>query len=60
GIEGFLVENGKLALPVAEMNITGNFKEVWKNLVAVGNDIRLDSSWRLPSLVFDNISFSGI
>lgn len=60
GIEGFLVENGKLALPVAEMNITGNFKEVWKNLVAVGNDVRLDSSWRLPSLVFDNISFSGI
>jgi PmbA protein len=47
-------------MPVAEMNITGNFKEVWNNLVAVGNDVRLDSSWRLPSLVFDNISFSGI
>jgi len=60
GIEGFLVENGKLALPVAEMNITGNFKEVWNNLVAAGNDVRLDSSWRLPSLVFENISFSGI
>jgi PmbA protein len=60
GIEGFLVENGKLALPVAEMNITGNFKEVWKNLVAVGSDVRTDSSWRLPSLVFDSISFSGI
>lgn len=60
GIEGFLVENGQLAVPVAEMNITGNFREVWKNLVAVGSDVRMDSSWRLPSLVFDNISFSGI
>jgi PmbA protein len=60
GIEGFLVENGKLVIPVAEMNITGNFKEVWKNLVAVGSDVRTDSSWRLPSLVFDKISFSGI
>jgi PmbA protein len=60
GIEGFLVENGKLTQPVSEMNITGNFKQVWKDLVAVGNDIYTGSSWRLPSLVFDNISFSGI
>lgn len=60
GIEGFLIENGKLTQPVAEMNITGNFKQVWNNLVAVGNDVYLGSSWRLPSLVFDNIDFSGI
>ena len=60
GIEGFLVENGKLTQPVSEMNITGNFKQVWKDLVAVGSDVYTGSSWRLPSLVFDNISFSGI
>lgn len=60
GIEGFLVENGKLTQPVSEMNITGNFKDVWNNLVAVGNDVYEGSSWRLPSLVFDKISFSGI
>ena len=60
GIEGFLVENGKLTRPVSEMNITGNFKQVWKDLVAVGNDVYTGSSWRLPSLVFDNIGFSGI
>ena len=59
GIEGFLVENGKLTQPVSEMNITGNFKEVWNNLVAAGNDVYTGSSWRLPSLVFDRISFSG-
>jgi PmbA protein len=60
GIEGFLVENGKLTQPVSEMNITGNFKQVWKDLVAVGNDVYTGSSWRLPSLVFDKINFSGI
>ncbi len=60
GIEGFLVENGKLIQPVSEMNITGNFKQLWKDLVAVGNDVYTGSSWRLPSLVFDNIEFSGI
>ena len=60
GIEGFLVENGKLTQPVSEMNITGNFKQTWNDLVAVGNDVYSGSSWRLPSLVFDNIEFSGI
>jgi PmbA protein len=59
GIEGFLVENGKLIQPVSEMNITGNFKQIWKDLVAVGNDVYTGSSWRLPSLVFDHINFSG-
>ncbi len=60
GIEGFLVEKGKLVHAVAEMNITGNFKQIWNDLVAVGNDVYMNSSWRLPSLVFDRISFSGI
>lgn len=60
GIEGFLIESGKLTRPVSEMNITGNFKQVWNDLVAVGSDVFENSSWRLPSLVFDNIEFSGI
>jgi len=63
GIEGFLVENGKLVQPVSEMNITGNFKQIWKDLMAVGNDVYEVNAryhWRLPSLVFDHISFSGI
>jgi PmbA protein len=60
GIEGFLVEKGTLVQPVAEMNITGNFKEIWHNLVAVGSDVDPSRSWRLPSLVFDQIDFSGI
>jgi len=60
GIEGFLVEKGKLVQPVSEMNITGNFKQLWKDLVAVGSDVDLSRSWRLPSLVFDNVDFSGI
>jgi PmbA protein len=60
GIEGFLVEKGKLIQPVFEMNITGNFKQLWKDLVAVGNDADPSRSWRLPSLVFDKVDFSGI
>lgn len=60
GIEGFLVEKGELVKPVSEMNITGNFKQLWKDLAAVGNDPDLSRSWRVPSLVFNNVDFSGI
>ena len=60
GIEGFLIENGKLAKPINEMNITGNMLTLWSNLIEVGNDPRLNSNWRIPSLVFDKVDFSGV
>ena len=60
GIEGFLIENGKLTVPVSEMNITGNMLSLWNSLVETGNDPRLSSSWRIPSLVFDGVDFSGL
>jgi PmbA protein len=59
GIEGFLVENGKLVKPINEMNITGNLLTLWKNVIETGNDPLLISSWRIPSLMFDAVSFSG-
>lgn len=60
GIEGFLIENGKLTQPISEMNITGNMLTLWSNLREVGNDPRLNSSWRIPSLAFDGVDFSGL
>jgi len=60
GIDGFLIENGKAVKPINEMNITGNIITLWKNLVEVGNDPRMDSSQRIPSLLFDKVSFNGI
>ena len=60
GIEGFLIENGKLTQPVSEMNVTGNLITLWNSLVATGNDPRLNSSWRIPSLVFEGVDFSGL
>ena len=59
GIEGFLVENGKTVKPLNEMNITGNLLTLWKSVIETGNDPRLISSWRLPSILFDKVNFSG-
>jgi len=55
-----LYENGKLVQPVNEMNISGNAKELWQNLVETGSDPYPYSSTRMPTLVFENVSFSGL
>lgn len=60
GIEGFLIEKGKLTLPLSEMNVTGNMITLWNSLAETGNDPRLNSSWRIPSLVFEDVYFSGL
>lgn len=60
GIEGYLVENGSIVHPVNEMNITGNMTQIWMNLAEAGNDIIEGSSARVPSLLIDNVDFSGI
>lgn len=60
GVEGFLIENGKLTQPLSEMNITGNMLTLWSNLLEIGNDPRESSSWKIPSLAFEGVDFSGL
>jgi PmbA protein len=60
GIQGFMIRNGAIAEPVAEMNISGNQLELWKRLVAVGNDPYPYSTARTPTLVFEGVSFAGV
>jgi len=59
GIRGHLVEDGEIGQSVGEMNITGNLMTMFERLSEVGND-----PWRwgtnlTPTLVFDDIQFSG-
>jgi PmbA protein len=60
GIEGFLIEKGKLSKPVNEMNITGNLLTLWNNILEIGNDPRPNSSIKIPALLFKDVDFSGV
>lgn len=60
GIVGFLIENGEIVKPVNEMNISGNAKEFWKNLAAMGNDPYPYGSWKIPTMAFTGVNFSGL
>ena len=59
GFRGFHIVNGEKQGPVSEMNVTGNYLDLLQNLVAVGNDPTPYSSMKTPTLVFDNVEFSG-
>ena len=41
------------------MNVTGNLRDLFSNLVALGNDPWPYSSLRTPSMLFEGVSFSG-
>ncbi|RJP70057.1 MAG: TldD/PmbA family protein [Ignavibacteriales bacterium] len=60
GIVGQLIENGQIVKPINEMNISGNAKEFWNQLVAMGNDPYPYSTTKIPSILFDGVDFSGI
>jgi PmbA protein len=59
GIIGQLVENGGVVKAVNEMNLTGNFIDLWGRLDRVGGDPNINSGWRMPSLLFRGLQLSG-
>ena len=58
GIEGFWFENGQKQFPIHEMNVTGNYLELWNRLAAVGNDPLTLFSMQLPSVSFEALSLT--
>lgn len=60
GLRGHLIEGGERSAPVSEMNVTGNYGEILKQLAVVGNDPVPWSSFRSPTLVFEDVQFSGV
>jgi len=59
GLRGHMIENGKIARPVGEMNVTGNLRDLFGRLELVGNDVYPYSTTLSPSLVFGGVDFSG-
>jgi len=59
GVEGFAFSKGRITHPVREMLITGNMKELWNSLTAVGTDSLRSARWQVGTLAFENVSFSA-
>jgi PmbA protein len=59
GAAGFWVDGGEIAYPVAEITIAGNLLDLYKRIVAIGDDIdRRGSKW-VGSLLVDQMQIAG-
>ncbi|MCU1322012.1 MAG: peptidase modulator of gyrase [Acidobacteriaceae bacterium] len=59
GVSGLWIENGELAYPVEEITIAGNLKDMYKNIVAVGNDLVFRGASAAPTLRVEGMTIAG-
>ena len=69
---GFLIENGRLTMPVKDINVIGNGPEALGDITMVGNDLKIDdSTWTcgkeqnafvscgIPTVLVKNLTVGG-
>ncbi|MGD0960791.1 MAG: metalloprotease PmbA [Methylomonas sp.] len=59
GASGFWVENGVIQYPVQEITIAGNLKTLFRNIVAIGNDVDMRGNIRVGSILLEQMSIAG-
>jgi PmbA protein len=55
GASGFWVENGVIQYPVEEITIAGNMKDMFQQIVAVGNDVLIRGNKQTGSILIENM-----
>jgi PmbA protein len=59
GAAGFMIRDGVLAEPVAEITIAGNLREMLKDIAAVGDDIDARGGTRVGSILLKEMTIAG-
>ncbi len=59
GAAGFWVEHGEIQYPVEEITIAGNLKDMYKNILAIGNDVLVQGSRQCGSVLIERMSVAG-
>lgn len=59
GAAGFWVERGEVAYPVEEITIAGNLRDMYRNVIAVGNDVDVRGSIRTGSILIGEMTVAG-
>ena len=59
GASGFWVENGAIAYPVHEITIAGNLKDMYRDIVALGNDVDARGGIHTGSLLIGEMTIAG-
>jgi PmbA protein len=59
GAAGFWIENGVIVHAVEEITIAGNLADMFKQIVAIGNDVLVQGSKQIGSLLIENMTVAG-
>lgn len=59
GAFGYWVENGRIKYPVEEITIAGNLADMFKGIVAIGNDVVVRGSRQCGSILIDRMTIAG-
>ncbi len=59
GASGFWVENGAVVHPVQEVTIAGNLRQMYQNILALGDDIDVRGTIRCGSLLIGEMTIAG-
>jgi PmbA protein len=58
GASGFLIEKGEMTIPISEVTIAGNLKDVFKNMIPA-NDLIFEFSKNIPTIRVDCLTIAG-
>lgn len=59
GAAGFWVENGEIQYPVEEVTVAGNMKQMFLDILAVGNDVDSRGNIRTGSILISSMTVAG-
>jgi PmbA protein len=59
GAAGFWVERGEIAYPVQEITIAGNLKDIFRGIVAIGDDVVRRGSRQCGSILVERMTIAG-
>ena len=59
GAAGYWVEDGEIAYPVEEITIAGSLPQMYRDIVAVGNDVDRRGSRQCGSILISSMTVAG-
>lgn len=59
GAAGFWVENGEIKLPVHEITIAGNLRDMYQGIVGIATDTDYRGGVRTGSILIDKMTIAG-
>jgi PmbA protein len=60
GAHGIWIENGQLAYPVEEINVSGNIKDIMRDIDAVGSDLEWRAGSATPTIRVSKMMVTGL